>query len=82
MNWWQQLLLGIALAAAVIWGVIEHDGVRAMNPRIIRFPTSANLLSMATPLPWWRLVLRRLFGHHRRTLNRNTIKFDRIRRGR
>jgi hypothetical protein len=52
-----------------------------MSYRIIRFPTSVNL-GMATPLPWWRLVLRRLFGHHRRTWNRNTIKFDRIRRGR
>lgn len=51
-----------------------------MNPRIIRFPTSVNLLGMATPLPWWRLVLRRLFGHRRRTWN--SVKFDRVRHGR
>lgn len=54
-----------------------------MNPRIIRFPTSARLdLGMATPLPWWRLVLRRLFGHRRRHITATSIKFDRIRRGR
>lgn len=53
-----------------------------MSYTIIRFPTAARMTGMATPLPWWRLLLRRWFGHRRKTWNRNSIKFDRIRSGR
>ena len=49
---------------------------------IIRFPTSARLTGMATPLPWYRLLWRRLFGHRRTHITRNSLKFDRVRRGR
>jgi hypothetical protein len=52
-----------------------------MNPTIIRFPTSARF-GMATPLPWYRLLWRKLFGHRRKHLTVNSIRFDRARRGR
>lgn len=53
-----------------------------MNPTVIRFPTAARLGHMATPLPWYRLLWRRLFGHRRRHMTINSIRFDRARKGR
>lgn len=47
---------------------------------VIRFPTTARF-GMATALPWYRLLWRKWFGHHRRTVGRNSIRFDRARRG-
>lgn len=47
---------------------------------IIRFPPSANLVTpMATALPWWKLLLRRWFGHKRRA-NVAHIRIERARR--
>lgn len=54
-----------------------------MNPTVIRFPTAAKLgIGMATPLPWYQLLWRKLFGHKRRHLTVNRVRFDRARRGR
>lgn len=53
-----------------------------MNPTIIRFPTAARLDAMATPLPWYRLLWRKLFGHRRKHMTLNSIRFERARRGR
>lgn len=53
-----------------------------MNPTIIRFPTAARLHGMATPLPWYRLLWRKLFGHRRKHLTVNSIKFANARKGR
>jgi hypothetical protein len=49
---------------------------------IIRFPTAARLGAMATPLPWYRRLLRKLFGHKRKHMTANSIRFDRARKGR
>jgi hypothetical protein len=37
---------------------------------------------MATPLPWYRLLWRRWFGHKRKHKTVNSVRFDRARRRR
>lgn len=53
-----------------------------MNPTVIRFPTAARLVGpMAKRLPWYRLLWRKWFGYRRKTITRNSIRFDRARKG-
>jgi hypothetical protein len=54
----------------------------SMAHTVIRFPTAARLGEMATPLPWYRLLWRKLFGHRRKHMTANSIRFDRVRKGR
>lgn len=50
-----------------------------MNPTIIRFPTAARFGEMAKPLPWYRLMWRRWFGHRRTHPTIKSVRYDRVR---
>lgn len=54
-----------------------------MNPTIIRFPTAARLGEpMAKRCSWLQLKWRQWFGHKRKHMTINSVRFDRARKGR